>query len=306
MTAPAAAPPWRMGNGNSPPARKLACLPSIASTLGSASISSRFLLWSRRIVAPRFRSGRNRKMFSASDSVNVVTPLLCCRVGAENCPVVTAADRASEASGAEQVGAEIVRGGPVHVGEADLEQHLGVHRADLDLQEVDDLSQCAGNGCRPIGADEVLHGASQEDAVVLHGNGNVLPRQLLGQFAAHGLDRGRAGAHVEIEDEAVAALLPDDQAGFPGRDPVDQNFARRYRDRLGQRRVGHRHALDHHGTIHDQRLAGRDEQISGRGRGRLLGVRQIAAEEVRGLVPAFPSRPSLSFLRNCRLELFHP
>jgi len=42
-----------VGKGNSPPARKLAGLPSIASTFGSARICRRALLCSRLMMAPR-------------------------------------------------------------------------------------------------------------------------------------------------------------------------------------------------------------------------------------------------------------
>ena len=48
----------RIGNGNEPPARKLASLPSSVTRFGSARICSRFWFCRALIVAPMFRSGR--------------------------------------------------------------------------------------------------------------------------------------------------------------------------------------------------------------------------------------------------------
>src|ERR1700674_5178673 len=92
VTAPSPAPPpCRLGKGNPQPARKLALWPLIASTLGSARTCSRFLDCNAAMVAPRFRSGRNRKMFNALLNVTLAVPPavggVTCADG--NCPVVT-------------------------------------------------------------------------------------------------------------------------------------------------------------------------------------------------------------------------
>src|ERR1039458_308746 len=60
------------GKGNSPPLRKLAGLPLVVSRFGSARISANCRVTNILMVAPRLRSDRKRKMFSASESVNVV------------------------------------------------------------------------------------------------------------------------------------------------------------------------------------------------------------------------------------------
>src|SRR5258708_23179705 len=94
VTAPSPPPPpCSVGYGNSPPARKLAGLPLIAITFGSARICNRFLVCSALMVAPRLRSGRNRKIFNASLRVSVVVvPALLVvgeTLGGEYAPVVT-------------------------------------------------------------------------------------------------------------------------------------------------------------------------------------------------------------------------
>ena len=82
--------PCTTGYGYSPPARKLACLPLAASTLGSARTSTSPSVTNASMVAPRFRSGRKKKRFSALDIVAAaeVPPPGSETVGAGNCPVV--------------------------------------------------------------------------------------------------------------------------------------------------------------------------------------------------------------------------
>src|SRR5580658_1111659 len=91
VTAPILEPPCTTGTGNSPPDMKLAGLPFIARTFGSARICSRFLASSASMVAPKFRSGRYTKRFSAL--VNVVVTGLpgdgTVIKGGEYCWVVT-------------------------------------------------------------------------------------------------------------------------------------------------------------------------------------------------------------------------
>src|SRR5579872_4448598 len=72
VIAPAAAPPWGTGTGNSPPTRKLASLPLVATRFGSARICKTPLLSKSLIVAARFKSGRNAKIFRASARLNAV------------------------------------------------------------------------------------------------------------------------------------------------------------------------------------------------------------------------------------------
>src|ERR1700722_18272613 len=58
--------PWpgcTIGNGNSPPARKLASLPFTAIKFGSARICNRFFCCSAWITTPKLMSLRNRKRF---------------------------------------------------------------------------------------------------------------------------------------------------------------------------------------------------------------------------------------------------
>src|ERR1700720_1656692 len=95
---------WATGNGNSPPARKVAFWPLIAIRLGSAKISATLRDCSAWITIPRLMSLLNKKRFKgfvilsvggvAETEVGVVAPTLV--VGAElvltvappNCPVV--------------------------------------------------------------------------------------------------------------------------------------------------------------------------------------------------------------------------
>src|ERR1035437_3427701 len=86
---PAPEEPWTTGYGYSPPARKLACLPFWASTLGSESTSTRPLASRAWMVAPRFKPGKNAKRFSSLDRIAEagVVPLGRETVGGENCPV---------------------------------------------------------------------------------------------------------------------------------------------------------------------------------------------------------------------------
>src|ERR1700691_397679 len=75
VTAPEFAPPCKTGMGNSPPTRKLASLPLLVIRVGSSQVCSRFLLSRASINAPRFKSGRKAKMFSALEMVKgEVTP----------------------------------------------------------------------------------------------------------------------------------------------------------------------------------------------------------------------------------------
>src|SRR4051794_28259097 len=74
VTAPAADPPWTTGTGNSPPARKLASLPFVATRFGSARICNSPRACKSRITNPRFRSGRNAKMFRTSERLTPVDP----------------------------------------------------------------------------------------------------------------------------------------------------------------------------------------------------------------------------------------
>gem|GEM_PF-6015565 len=97
VTAPTFAPPCTTGSGNSPPTRKLASLPLVATRFGSARICNNCLLSSARMNAAKFRSGRNANTFSASAIENSlvapkvpapIAPLSSAGRGGENCPVV--------------------------------------------------------------------------------------------------------------------------------------------------------------------------------------------------------------------------
>src|ERR1700734_3704112 len=65
VTAPEFAPPCSTGIGNSPPTRKLASLPLLVIRVGSSKVCSRFFCSRASMNAPRFKSGRKAKMFSA-------------------------------------------------------------------------------------------------------------------------------------------------------------------------------------------------------------------------------------------------
>ena len=101
VTAPALPPPCSTGTGNSPPTRKLASLPLVVTRFGSARICNTPCACSALMNAPRFRSGRKAKMFSASVSVNGVWPPPPIELieGGRNCPVLMRADRVTRASG---------------------------------------------------------------------------------------------------------------------------------------------------------------------------------------------------------------
>src|ERR1035438_3435402 len=86
-----------LGKGNSPPARKLACLPFSASTFGSARIWRRPFTSSAWIVAPRFKSERKKKRLRAPESEATTGEVASDGTpGGENCcvdndPIVLAA-----------------------------------------------------------------------------------------------------------------------------------------------------------------------------------------------------------------------
>src|ERR1035438_6282099 len=65
-------PGWTVGYGNSPPARKLACLLLTVTRFGSARISSRFLLSSAVIAACRLMSFRIAKKVTNGPSAPAV------------------------------------------------------------------------------------------------------------------------------------------------------------------------------------------------------------------------------------------
>ncbi len=80
--------------GNSPPTRKLASFPLLVTSVGSSKVCRMLRCSSAWISAPRFRSGRNAKIFRAFEMLNMefVDPPLAWTVlgeGAGNCPVVT-------------------------------------------------------------------------------------------------------------------------------------------------------------------------------------------------------------------------
>ena len=81
------------GMGNSPPARKLACLPFEATMFGSASTSAIPLVCNASRVAPRLSPGRKANRFSSFEIVVVADwlPLGSEIVGGVNWPVFTPA-----------------------------------------------------------------------------------------------------------------------------------------------------------------------------------------------------------------------
>src|ERR1035441_8080657 len=83
-----------MGNGNSPPDRKLASLPLMARRFGSARDSSRFLASSALMDAARLISLRNNKTLSMSE--RLMMPLVP-MVGPVNCPVLPAVEKTVQA-----------------------------------------------------------------------------------------------------------------------------------------------------------------------------------------------------------------
>ena len=68
-------------------------------------------------------------------------------------------------------------------------------------------------------------------------------------------------ADRHVEEELVAAFLPDDQAGFAGGLAIDQDFLRCHGARLGDIAVTDGNAFDGSGAIDDQRFADREHQF---------------------------------------------
>ena len=95
---------------------------------------------------------------------------------------------------------------------------------------------------------------------------NVTLMSSLGKSRArllpHGFQPLRAEAHGEIVEQAVAALLPDDQRVSPGRLAIHQNFLRVDGHRFDHLAVGHRNTLDVHRAVDDQALADGDHQFA--------------------------------------------
>src|SRR4051812_10387275 len=95
------------------------------------------------MVAPKFRSGRNRNTLSASERV-AVAPLTPDStfgiVGGLNCPLETE-PMLLAASGAEQIHSDLRAEAAIHAGEFNLEQDLRLRLRDVHIQQVDGLPQ---------------------------------------------------------------------------------------------------------------------------------------------------------------------
>ena len=91
---------------------------------------------------------------------------------------------------------------------------------------------------------------------------DVLAGQLAIELLLDGADFGVAGPDRQIEEQAIAALLPDDDAGLAGGLAIHQHFARVDGQRFGHLAVGHRNALNVHRAVDHQRLSHGDEQIA--------------------------------------------
>ncbi len=121
-------------------------------------------------------------------------------------------------AGAEQVQTELIALAAIHAGEDNLEQDLRLRVRNLDVEQVHDLARGGGNLDRAIGAVDVVGGAAEEDGAVLGTNLDGLAGKLLDELAANAFDAvvggSRAGANLYVEELPVAALFPNDQAGF--------------------------------------------------------------------------------------------
>ena len=76
------------------------------------------------------------------------------------------------------------------------------------MQQVDRLPQGRGHGHGAIDACNILRCPVHKRRLVLKRNFDVLSRQFAVNLLLDRADPGRAGANREIEEQAIAALLP--------------------------------------------------------------------------------------------------
>ncbi len=220
------------------------------------------------MVAPRFRSGRKKKRFSAFDIVAAagVVPLGGVTDGGENCPVRDGADRVGRAR-TEQIHAELFVKAPVDAGKAYLQKNLRFGGRDIDIEQIDDLARGGRDLDRAIGAGEVLHRAAQEDETVLDGDIHGLAGKLCPELAAQRLHAivgcCRAGANGHVEKLPAASRFPNDQARLPGGFAVDQDLGWAYGRGFGEISQTDGDALNGLGDIDQHRFAHGDEKIVG-------------------------------------------
>ncbi len=115
------------------------------------------------MVAPRFRSGRKKKRFSAFDIVAIGPG--CAGIRHRRYRELSRADGADGVARAqtEQIKAERFGQGPVDTGETYLQKNLRIGGGNIDVQQIDHLARGGRNLHRAIGAGEILNRAAQED-----------------------------------------------------------------------------------------------------------------------------------------------
>ena len=101
------------------------------------------------MVAPRLRSGRNRKKLRASVSVTVVDPWLGSYGGRSKLASGNSPDRIGGPR-TDQVQAQLRGIVAIHRGKLDLQQNLSIGGRDVHVKQVDDLADGTGDRGRAV------------------------------------------------------------------------------------------------------------------------------------------------------------
>src|SRR5579871_4301475 len=244
------------GNGNSPPARKLACSPLRVNRFGSASISRRFWVCRAWISATRLMSGRRKSRLT--------------ELGTGTWPVVSGNRAGAVPRGllverrVEDVQAELHRFAAVHVGKPDLQQDLRLHGRNFDLQQVDGFTQGGSDRHRAVRRSYILYLAPQKGSVIFKGQADVVVGKIAGNLLAGGFELACALPDGQVVDETRVVGLPNDQRGFAGSGSVDQHFFWIHGNRFGESAIGDMHAPDVDGAVNDQTLAHSHQEFAWR------------------------------------------
>ena len=162
-------------------------------------------------------------------------------------------------AGAEYVDTELIAHAAVYASENYLEENLRLRGGHFDIEQVDHFSGDGGDLNGAVGAGEILCGAAEEDGTIVRADLEVLAWELFAEFAAHGIEAvvgvGEAGAHCDVEELAIAALLPKNQARFSRSFSINQDLVAADGGGLSKTAQSDGYALDGLRTIEQHRPA---------------------------------------------------
>src|SRR5262249_25484872 len=119
----------------------------------------------------------------------------------------------------------------------------------VDLEQVHGLANGGCDGDGSIGLDEIFDDAAQKNGLAFLVDGDILVAHFFRDLAADRIEPRVITAHKQVEEQAIAALLPYDQARLAGRLAVYQHLARRDRDRFRNFAIGDGHAFNGRGRV---------------------------------------------------------